>query len=449
MKRILMICNYFAPHNEIASVRITKFAKYLTEAGYQVEVIDEALKSPVKDSMLLKEVETIPVRHAEPGKAYLLLNRAYSRFLKPCHDRKYDDTASPKRRRKNPVTGGDEFVPFAVAFPVWGLLDHLLLIARQKSLFHSVKKYIRDNANRYDVCFSSYGEHFGHFCGLYLKKISPDIRWIADFRDPVHHVKFNSPYIKPYNTGFENRVYRQCSQITMDTETVIGLVPERYRHKAHTITNGFDACDRKPASLERPSKFSFCYTGRMYGGFQKVTCLFQAIADLIEAGEVDRNDVEFHYAGTGYQIFEKQSAAAGVSDRCIDHGYVSHEEATGLQANAMFLIVSAWEYRVQPMGVLPGKFYEYMTARKPIIALIDGDMPGEEFTNIIRQGNLGFAYNEYCRETDFEGLKAYLLKQYRHFKKGEPVEYAPDEAVLSQFDYRVLTKKLIAVIENG
>ena len=90
-----------------------------------------------------------------------------------------------------------------------------------------------------------------------------------------------------------------------------------------------------------------------------------------------------------------------------------------------------------------------MTAGKPIIALIDGDTPGTELTDVIRRGKLGFAYNEFDYSTDFEGLKAYLLQQYQRYKSGEPAGFSPEEAVLAQFDYRNLTKRLITLIEDA
>ena len=186
-----MICNYFAPRNEIASIRITKFAKYLIEAGYEVEVVTENPGTDTKDTMLLEGVRDIPVHYAEKGAGYLALERFYNKFVKPFSDKKYADLSSPKRYYIDKITGRREFLPFTVAYPFWGTLDHILFVSRQKSLFRSVKKYLRENAGRYDVCFSSYGEHFSHFCGLYVKKLYPHIRWIADFRDPVYQVKFN------------------------------------------------------------------------------------------------------------------------------------------------------------------------------------------------------------------------------------------------------------------
>ena len=97
MKRILMICNYFAPRNEIASIRITKFAKYLIEAGYEVEVVTENPGTDTKDTMLLEGVRDIPMHYAEKGAGYLALERFYNKFVKPFSDKKYADLSSPKR----------------------------------------------------------------------------------------------------------------------------------------------------------------------------------------------------------------------------------------------------------------------------------------------------------------------------------------------------------------
>ena len=450
MKRILMICNYFAPRNEIASVRITKFAKYLREAGYTVDVITENPGADTKDTLLLDGVRDIPLHYAEEGKGYLALERFYKKFVKPLSDKKYADLSSPKRYYIDKATGRREFLPFSVAYPFWGTLDHILFVSRQKSIFRSVKQYLRDNAGQYDVCFSSYGEHFSHFCGLYVKKLCPNIRWIADFRDPVYQIKFNPAPTKAYAKRFEKRVYRACDRITMDTQSVIQLLPEPYRRKAVKITNGFDVKDRKgepPQNL--PSQFSFCYTGRMYGGLRKINRLFEAVASLIDEGKLSRDDVAFHYAGTGYGVFSEQAAAAGLLEQCTDHGTVSHEEAMSLQNSAMFLVLASWEFKAEPVGGLTGKVYEYMTAGTPIIALIDGDTPGTELTDVIRRGRLGFAYNEFDYSTDFEGLKAYLFQQYQRYKSGEPAGFSPEETVLAQFDYRNLTKRLITLIEDA
>ena len=51
-KKILFICNYFAPDNTIAAVRTSKLAKYLQQNGYEVEVITEKKNAELEDEIL-------------------------------------------------------------------------------------------------------------------------------------------------------------------------------------------------------------------------------------------------------------------------------------------------------------------------------------------------------------------------------------------------------------
>lgn len=44
MEKVLLVCNYFAPDNTIAAIRLSKFAKYLMEYGIKVDCITEKKK---------------------------------------------------------------------------------------------------------------------------------------------------------------------------------------------------------------------------------------------------------------------------------------------------------------------------------------------------------------------------------------------------------------------
>ena len=54
MKKMVIVCNHFAPDNTIAAIRITKFAKYLQEHGYEVTVIAEHKDDDIEDEILKK-----------------------------------------------------------------------------------------------------------------------------------------------------------------------------------------------------------------------------------------------------------------------------------------------------------------------------------------------------------------------------------------------------------
>ena len=449
MKKVLMICNYFAPDNKIAAVRPTKFAKYLTEAGYDVTVITELIQSKIEDTLLQTEVDSIPVYYAQEGWLCKKVDYVYQKITSSYRKKRYEKVTDARRYRINKETGEKEFLPFEIAYPVLGTMDYLIKIMKQKSLCRSMKKWLCQNKENYDVCFSTYGSHFGHYCSMYLKKINPEIKWIADFRDNVFNFKFNPPSTERLARKYENLVYKNCDIIVVVTQGLTKFVPEKYSSKVVCITNGYDITDRLDLNTtEDNKKFSFCYTGIMYGGLRKVTKLFEAIRELVDEKKVELDDVEFHYAGSGFSVFYGQAQSAGVEMCCINHGIVCHKDALKLQSESKFLIVASWDYKAQPVGTLTGKALEYMSAGKPIITLTEGDMPKNELSEVIREGNFGCAYDESHKKEDFEALKAYLIKQYQNFKAGKEPEYEPKKEVLERFDYRNLTKQLIGLIEK-
>ena len=67
---------------------------------------------------------------------------------------------------------------------------------------------------------------------------------------------------------------------------------------------------------------------------------------------------------------------------------------------ADILLVSSFDYQSNEGGVITGKALEYMSANKPIIAIINGDIEHSELADIIQKGNLGCAYEEAHDEVD-------------------------------------------------
>lgn len=105
MKKILIACNVFAPDNEIAAVKTTKIAKYLLKSGYDVEVITEKNTYSAFDDHLLKGIEKIKPLYVHPTKSYFILKKLYDKIILPHKKKRFDDTTSKKRLRKNKETG--------------------------------------------------------------------------------------------------------------------------------------------------------------------------------------------------------------------------------------------------------------------------------------------------------------------------------------------------------
>ncbi|MBP0959978.1 MAG: glycosyltransferase [Oscillospiraceae bacterium] len=450
MKKILIACNVFAPDNEIAAVKTTKIAKYLLKSGYDVEVITEKNTYSAFDDHLLKGIEKIKPLYVHPTKSYFILKKLYDKIILPHKKKRFDDTTSKKRLRKNEETGLIETVPFETAYPFFGTIDYMMKIIKEKSLVKNAKKYIKEHKNDYDVCFSTYGRYFGHYIGEYIKKINPEVLWIAEFRDPVYNELFNAPPTRRHAEKFSENVYRKCDRITVISNGMKNLIPEKYRDKTTVLTNGFDRDDKiQDTSFEKKDKFRFIYTGRMYGGVRKTQRLFEVIKELSDENRIDISDFEFHYAGTGFKIFESQAKVFGLEKNCVDHGFVSHKKAMELQENSDILIVSTWEYKSQNVGIITGKVFEYMICEKPVIVLVNADFEDVELVSLARRCNIGFAFNEYNLEKDFKDLKEYIVMQYNLFKEGKELFYSPVAEEVEKYNYVNITKQLVNIIESS
>ena len=112
MKKILMVCNYFAPDNVIAAVRITKIAKYLNQRGYEVSVIAEQRQN-IEDEILGRDAEGIKVIRVNNSAGVLKFIAFYQKIIAPIKSKKYDNLDN--RVKINPGTGKNEFYPFQTA----------------------------------------------------------------------------------------------------------------------------------------------------------------------------------------------------------------------------------------------------------------------------------------------------------------------------------------------
>lgn len=89
MRKVLLVCNYFAPDNTIAAVRTTKLAKYMRQQGYEVTVIAEEKNDTITDSILKKDAENIHVIWTKNSKGVLKIIAAYKKVIAPIKDKRY------------------------------------------------------------------------------------------------------------------------------------------------------------------------------------------------------------------------------------------------------------------------------------------------------------------------------------------------------------------------
>ena len=330
-KKVLFVCNYFAPDSTIAAVRTTKLVKYMRQNGVQVDFLAVKNVSLSKDDLLTRDVVGVDVEYAYNSNRFLKIESFVKRILGPLKQKRLLDMSN--RERINPKTGHIEFFPFETAYPVIGSVEYMLNIAKQRDYFKSVRKWI-DDADEYDFIITSYGDAFCYYVGKYYHKKYPKTKWVFDIRDAVFRYKFTPKYMKPLAISMEKEIWEKADIITGVSNGICARVPKRYRQKVHKITNGYDVNDREGIEERLISKYKLImtFTGSMYGGLQKLTQLFCAVRDLAKSNIINLEDVEVHYAGTqsASNVFRNQMKEAGIEHLMIDHGKLSRRETLEL-----------------------------------------------------------------------------------------------------------------------
>ena len=169
--------------------------------------------------------------------------------------------------------------------------------------------------------------------------------------------------------------------------------------------------------------------------------LFKAISELCGDGEISLDKIRFNYAGAEFGTLKSQAQNYSVESILENHGSLSRGDCLTLQANSHFLLLLTFNTKSYT-GVFPGIFLEYMLINRPVISLTSGDLAGGEVTEVLREGNLGIAYEEANDAIDYAALKIYIKEQYDRFINTGATEFSPKKSVVERYDWNNLIKKI-------
>ena len=170
-KKILIITYYWPPAGGPGVQRWLKFVKYLPDFGWNPTVfIPENPSYPIVDETLQKEVskdlEIIRTRIWEPYQIAELFGKDNKKFKAG----QFDVGKNQSWKSKLSIwVRGNFFIPDARVFWVKPSAKYL-------------KKYLKEN--NFDAVVTTGPPHSVHLIGLELKMEFPNLKWIADFRDP-------------------------------------------------------------------------------------------------------------------------------------------------------------------------------------------------------------------------------------------------------------------------
>jgi len=140
------------------------------------------------------------------------------------------------------------------------------------------------------------------------------------------------------------------------------------------ISNGYDADDAKAITVELDQKFTISHIGTLNIARNPKT-VWKALSEICSEYPQFKTDMQIQLVGkVDFSVLEDISFF-GLSDNLRKIDYLSHTEAIAKQQTSQVLLLLI-NNSGNARGILTGKFYEYLAARRPILAIgpIDGDV---------------------------------------------------------------------------
>jgi glycosyltransferase involved in cell wall biosynthesis len=217
------------------------------------------------------------------------------------------------------------------------------------------------------------------------------IPWIAELRDLwVDHPYYEAPaWRRRLERRQEAAVLGSADRLVTVTTPWADLLQERFGQRPEIILNGFDPEDYPADPIESGGgrdELTIVYTGTLYGGRRDPSPLFSAIRSLGAAGRT----IRVHFYGAEGGDVELSAAAAGIQDQVRVHPPRPYREIVRIQRSADILLLLRWADD-QENGVIPGKVFEYLGARRPILSV---GFEGGEVADLIRQRKAGLVSND-------------------------------------------------------
>ena len=426
-KKILIISYYWPPSGGPGVQRWLKFVKYLPEFGWEPTVfIPENPSYPIIDETLEKEVskdlKIIKTKIWEPYQIAEFFGKDNKKFKAGQFD--VGENQSLKSKLSIWVRG-NFFIPDARVFWVNPSVKFL-------------RKYLKEN--HFDALVTTGPPHSMHLIGLNLKKEFPNLKWIADFRDPwteisyYQHLKLTKSADQKHR-NLEEKVFENAD-VTLATSYSDAENFKKKGANAICITNGFDVENQEPRTenLEPSIKFTLSYIG-VLEQLRNPEVLWMVLNDLIKENKDFRKDFELKFVGrTDDKILEKIENSE-LKNSVRNLGYLSHSEANLEMQNSDLLLITNFP-EDKSKGIIPGKIFEYLATKKQIISFGPKD---SDVKKILEETNAGkhFSYD------DSELVKSFILEKFKEWKSGNLSSKTQN---IDQFSRKNLTKKLAEIL---
>jgi glycosyltransferase involved in cell wall biosynthesis len=342
-KRVLMIAFHFPPQRGSSGVQRTlKFSRYLGASGWDPLVLSAHPRAYAnKGEDQLRDVPE-----------HIVVHRAFaldaSRHL------------AVKGRYLGPLALPDRWVSWLLGAVPSGL-----------RLIWS---------HRPAVIWSTYPIATAHLIGLALHRLT-GIPWVADLRDPMTEVDYPTRRsVRAVYRWIETRTVRYASRVVFTTPGAVAAYRARYpslpAERFALIENGYDEENFSDAENlaahtrdEGNGPLLLVHSGIIYPSERDPVAFFEALAALLKDGRIGPATLQVRLRAAVHDAWlEGLIEGHGIGSIVSLAPHIPYRDAlTEMLTADGLLVLQGSSCNCQ----IPAKIYEYLRARRPILALTD------------------------------------------------------------------------------
>lgn len=396
MKKVLIISYYWPPAGGVAVLRNLKFVKYLRKFGW--ESIVYAPENADYSQIDLDNFKEIPAG-IEILKHPII--EPFSLFRK-FTGRKETDKTNPVYVRENSSGLLDKF-------SIWLRGNFFIPDARFLWIKPSVKylsKYL--DKHNIDAILTDGPPHTNTVIGQVLSE-KFNIPWLADFQDPWTQVD----YYKMMHIGkmadakhrkLEQKTLKIAAQITVASPSWAEDLKLIGAKNPKVLYYGYDEDDFIDSKPKPSDKFIISHAG-LLGIDRQPDTFLQVLSDICKDDPIFKDKLQIKLAGVVDFTVKQKIKDCNLENNFIDLGVVDRKVAIQLMLDSSLLLLPVNKAE-NAKGRLPGKIYENLRARKPILSL---GMKGSDVEGILKSTQAGIN----CEYDDYETIKDFVLKTYQ------------------------------------
>lgn len=396
-KKVLIITYNWPPAGGITVLRCLKIAKYLRDFGwepviYTAKDADYPYYDYSNDKDIPKNIEIIKQPIREPFGIFKKLS------------------GRKKNESVNNIIHVRDKKSILDNIGVWIRGNFFIPDARCLWIKPSVKylnNYLKQNP--VDAIFTDGPPHTNTVIGCKVSKLT-NIPWLADFQDPWTQVD----YYKLFKIKKKaDSKHKQLEQDTFSVSKKITIASPTWKvdlesigaKNVDVIYYGYDEDDFIDLKESSDNKFTICHSGLL--GYDRCPDnLFKVINELNQEISGFSDNVEVKLLGqvdfTVLDLADKYGIAKNINQL----GRVPRLDSLKHIVNSWLLLLPL-NKADNAQGRMPGKFYEYIRAKRPILNI---GPKNSDVANIVDDYGLGLN----CDYNETKSLKEYIKQQYEN-----------------------------------